>query len=113
MQSQFTQILFRLAWADGRVKPEEVDLIDQLLKEKGLALAQRLVLMDQGLSQPPAGMLADDAMSEAERLECMEALVKVCFIDQDAENREITLLGDLALRWGVSAQQLEQLRSRL
>ena len=112
MQTQLAQMLFRLAWADGVVKPAEVDLIADLLKQKGLGLAQRLALMDQGLSHPPGSVAMEASMSEHERLQCMEALVKVCFADGHPQPAELTLLGDLALRWGISANQLEQLRRK-
>lgn len=112
MQPQLAQMLFRLAWADGQVKPCEVDLISQLLQQRGVALAQRLAWMDQGLSQPPASVSMDAPMSEHERLECMEALVKLCFADGSAQPGEMSLLGDLAVRWGISANQLELLRRK-
>ena len=51
-------------------------------------------------------------MSEHERLQCMEALVKVCFADGHPQPAELTLLGDLAVRWGISANQLELLRQK-
>ncbi len=112
MQSQLAQLLFRLAWADGQVKPCEVELISSLLQQRGVALAQRLAWMDQGLSQPPTSISMEAPMSEQQRLECMEALVKLCFADGQAQGPETVLLGDLALRWGVTADQLELLRRK-
>ncbi|MBN9414248.1 MAG: TerB family tellurite resistance protein [Candidatus Eremiobacteraeota bacterium] len=112
MQTQLAQMLFRLAWADGVVKQSEVDLIADLLTQKGIGLAQRLALMDQGLSHPPGSVSLEAPMSEHERLQCMDALVKVCFADGHPQPAELTLLGDLALRWGISANQLEQLRRK-
>jgi uncharacterized tellurite resistance protein B-like protein len=112
MGMQLAQMLFRLAWADGVIKASEVDLISNLLAQKGVGLAQRLAWMDQGLSEPPVGVALEAPMSEHERLQCMEALVKVCFADGHPQAAELTLLGDLALRWGISANQLEQLRRK-
>lgn len=112
MQTQLAQMLFRLAWADGVVKASEVDLIADLLEQKGVGLAQRLAWMDQGLSQPPASVSMDAPMSEHERMQCMEALVKVCFADGHPQPAELNLLGDLAVRWGISANQLELLRRK-
>lgn len=112
MQSQLAQMLFRLAWADGQVKASEVDMIAELLEKRGVGLAQRLAWMDQGLSQPPNSVSMDAVMSEHERLECMGALVQLCFVDGQSQPAELSLLGDLALRWGISANQLEMLRQR-
>lgn len=112
MQSQVAQMLFRLAWADGQIKQSEVDLIAELLEQRGVGLAQRLAWMDQGLSAPPTSVSMDAPMSEHDRLECMEALVKVCFADSHPQASELALLGDLAVRWGISANQLEQLRRK-
>ncbi len=112
MQTQLAQMLFRLAWADGVVKPSEVDLIGDLLEQKGVGLAQRLAWMDHGLSQPPSSVSMDAPMSEHDRLQCMEALVKVCFADGQPQPAELSLLGDLAVRWGISANQLELLRRK-
>ena len=112
MQAQMAQMLFRLAWADGQIKQSEVDLIAQLLEQRGVGLAQRLAWMDQGLSVAPSSVSLDAPMSEHDRLECMEALVKVCFADGHPQASELALLGDLAVRWGISANQLEQLRRK-
>lgn len=112
MQTQLAQMLFRLAWADGVVKPSEVDLIADLLEQKGIGLAQRLAWMDQGLSHPPSSVSMDAPMSEHDRLQCMEALVKVCFADGHPQPAELSLLGDLAVRWGISANQLELMRRK-
>ncbi|MBS2035587.1 TerB family tellurite resistance protein [bacterium] len=112
MQSQVAQMLFRLAWADGQVKASEVDIIADLLEKRGVGLAQRLAWMDQGLSQPPSSISMEAVMSEHERLECMEALVKLCFADGQSQPAELSLLGDLAVRWGISANQLEMLRRK-
>lgn len=112
MQSHMAQMLFRLAWADGQIKQSEVDLISELLEQRGAGLAQRLAWMDGGLSAPPTGVAMDAPMSEHDRLECMDALVKVCFADSHPQASELALLGDLAVRWGISANQLEQLRRK-
>ena len=112
MVSEMAQLMFRLAWADGQVKPAEVDLIASLLEKRGVQLAQRLAWMDEGLSQPPTTSTPPDSMTEQARLESMEGLIGLCFADGESHVEELNVLADLALRWGVSAAQLEELRRR-
>ncbi len=108
------QLLFRMAWADGEVKQVEVDLIANLLKNLGLPLCQRLPLMDGLMARPaqptrPLTVRYDEPL-ELSRATLMELLVRVCFADMEAGPNEIALLGELALRWGISAEQLDQFR---
>lgn len=112
MQSEMAQIMFRLAWADGQVKQAEVDLIARLLEKQGVPLARRLAWMDEGLSQPPTASASADPMTQPERIDAMEGLIRLCFADGQAHDQELKLLGDLALRWGLNAEQLEELRKQ-
>lgn len=113
MHEDFPSILFRLAWADGQVKQAEVDLIGALLEKQGLPLSRRLTLMDQGLSAPPAETAFQAPSGDLDREAAMEALVRLCFADGQPQPGELKILGDLALRWGVSADQLDRMRAQV
>lgn len=102
-------LLFQMAWADGEVQSAEVDVISSLLEQLGMPLAQRLALMDQALSQPPPadlGLGGGDAAHPA----VMQLLVRVCFADRQVSPPELAILAELADRWGITAEQLEQFR---
>ncbi len=109
------QLLFQMAWADGQVQQNEIDLISNLLKSLGLPLSERLPLMDGHLARPSQtggkGLAeSSQASLSLSRPTLMELLVRVCFADMQAGTNEIALLGELAVRWGISANQLEQFR---
>ncbi len=110
MNKDWTAPLFRLAWANGKVEQLEVDMLSFLMQEAGIPLGQRLALLDAGLSQPPKESPGADQLGPSERVQTMRALVQLCFADHHPHPKELELLGDLAMRWGISAEQLDHLR---
>lgn len=109
------QSLFYLAWADGSVDSAEVQLISSLLEKLGLPLAQRLVMMDEAFDRrPEAPPEFDQALTAQDaRASHLEMLVELCFADGQAHQEEIRILGDLAIRWGIGVDQLEEIRKRV
>lgn len=111
LQAETARCLFRLAWADGHVNQNEVDVISGLLERLGLSLIERLSAMDAGLGQLHEDRPLETTLTRPEdRLQAMEMLIRTCFADGSAHPKEVSLLGDLALRWGISADELERLR---
>lgn len=108
------QLLLQMAWADGQVQQAEIALIDTLLRNLGLPLSERLPLLDESICPiyptdtplEPTGI----GSQNLSRPTLMELLVRVCFADMQAGDGELALLTELALRWGISAEQLEQFR---
>jgi uncharacterized tellurite resistance protein B-like protein len=113
LQAETARCLFRLAWADGHVNQHEVDIISGLLERLGLSLVERLAAMDAGLSAPQGAALEVALARREDRLQAMEMLVHTCFADGVAHPEEVHLLGDLAVRWGIGADELEQLRVKV
>ena len=105
---EIAQLLFQLAWADGQVQSREVEMISSLLEQLGMPLGQRLALMDEALTQPPPPTPLPERSQQAAL--AMQCLVRLCFADHQAHPEELALLAQLAARWGISADQLEQYR---
>ena len=101
-----------MAWADGRVDGREVELISSLLEQMGMPLAQRVAMMDEALDhRPEAPPDLDSSLQDGEaRIHVLQAMVSLCFADQQPHPEELRILGDLAIRWGVSADQLDAMR---
>lgn len=108
---EIADALYQLAWADGEVNQREVDVISALLERLGLPLVERLASMDRALSQPP-GLSAGGVELEcaAQRERAMQSLVTLCFADGNLHPEELRLIGDLALAWGIRAEQLDAMR---
>ena len=113
-QLEVAKGLFQLAWADGQVQEQEVHLIAGLLQRMGVSMAERLALMDEALSLPYSALPDLDSVlpNRESRLSVMTQLVSVCFADGAAHPGEIEILGTLAVRWGVTADELEELRRK-
>ena len=114
VQLEVAKGLFQLAWADGSVQEQEVHLIAGLLQRMGVSMAERLAMMDEALSLPFSALPDLDAVlpNRESRMAVMNQLVSVCFADGAAHPGEIEILGNLALRWGVTAEELEELRRK-
>lgn len=86
-----------------------------MLERLGMPMVQRLVAMDHALAEPPkqAEDLGAALPDSPRRLQAMEMLVQLCFADQQAHPEELRILGDLAVRWGISADQLEAIRLKV
>ncbi len=103
-----------MAWADGHVDGREVELISKLLEQMGMPLAQRVAMMDEAMDhRPEAPPDLDSSLDDAEaRSNVLQAMVSLCFADQKPHPEELKILGDLAIRWGISADQLESMRQK-
>ncbi|MBX3467921.1 MAG: TerB family tellurite resistance protein [Planctomycetes bacterium] len=101
-------VLVALAWADGKVTPEERRLIEHHVTLAGLppATARRLLA---GLDRP-----ADESALELEPLEpgprrfILEQAILISLVDDDLDQAEQALLERLAARLGASPLELEQ-----
>lgn len=113
-QAEIVKCLFKMAWADGEASDEEVEVLSRLMGRLGIPLAERLVVMDGGLSDPvqEADNLDQILGDKDSRLQAMEMLLTVCFSDQNLAQQEVAYIQDLALRLGISAPELETLRQR-
>ena len=113
-QLEVAKGLFRLAWADGVVQPQEVEVVARLLERMGVGLAERLALMDEALSLPYAHLPDLDSVlpNRESRLAVMSQLVSLCFADGVAQPQEMQIVGALAMHWGIGADELEALRLR-
>jgi uncharacterized tellurite resistance protein B-like protein len=111
-QNEIARSLFQLAWADGEIDPREVVVISGLLERMGVPMVERLAAMDQALAENTGARhaLVDLIQDRQERMTVLGMLVQVCFADQQTHPEEVRILGELAMQWGVSAQDLEQLR---
>ena len=113
-QLEVAKGLFRLAWADGVVQPQEVEVVARLLERMGVGLAERLALMDEALSLPYANLPDLDSVlpNRESRLAVMSQLASLCFADGVAQPQELQIVGALAMHWGIGADELEALRLR-
>lgn len=113
--SEIARSLFQLAWADGHVNAREVEVISAMLERLGVPMVERLVAMDHALAEPPKQ--AEDlltALPDAKsRQDAMEMLVGLCFADGQTHPEELRILGDLAVRWGIGADDLEAIRRKV
>jgi sulfite reductase beta subunit-like hemoprotein len=77
-----------------------------------MPMVERLVAMDHALAEPPKQ--AEDLLTAlpdaASRQDAMEMLVRVCFADGETHAEELRILGDLAVRWGIGADDLDRIR---
>ena len=115
IQTEIAKSLFQLAWADGEVQQREVDVISAILERYGVPMAERLAAMDEALSDPNLEPPDLDAIlgNHQSRLAVMERLVAVSFADGLPHPEEMKILAELAIRWGVSADELEMLRQKV
>lgn len=111
---EVARVLFQLAWADGEIQDSEVHAISLLLERIGIPLAERVATMDRGLSEPGAeAPPCENTLQDRElRRHVLGMLIELAFADQTTHPDEIRMLGDLAVRWGFSAEELEELRVR-
>ena len=111
-RNEVARVLFQLAWADGEVQQSEVQAIAHLLEGIGIPLAERLAVIDEGLSQPVApGALCDQTLDDREvRRYVLAMLIKLVFADEKTHPEELRMLAQVAMRWGFSAEELEALR---
>lgn len=113
-QAEMVKALLKMAWADGEASEEEVEVLSRLMVRLGLPLAERVTVLDGGLSAP---IEEKDHLEQAlpdrdSRLQAMEMLLTVCFSDETLAPQEISYIQDLAGRLGISAPELETLRQR-
>jgi uncharacterized tellurite resistance protein B-like protein len=113
-QTELVKSLFKMAWADGHVTEQEVDVLSDILDRLGLPLAEKLAVMDFGLSEPRLGEdRIDDVLTDHDsRLQALEHLITVCFCDLNLDPAELRLIEELSLRWGITAGELERLRQK-
>ena len=111
-QTELVKSLFKMVWADGQATDEEVDVLSRLLDRVGLKWAEKLAVMDTRLSEPQLdpGRLDEVLHDRESRLEALELLITVGFSDQQLPPAELHIIEELALRWGITAAELEQLR---
>lgn len=112
-QKEMLRALAQLAWADGSVSTAETDLIADFAEKLGVSLVERIAEMDSGLSQPPDPTPVDlEAVlpDHESRLEAMQMLVCLCFADGQLDPGEMSYLGDIAVKLGIGAQELDAMR---
>lgn len=113
-QAEIVKCLFKMAWADGEATEDEVEVLSRLMGRLGIPLAERIIVMDGGLSEPVADAdHLEQALKDKEsRLHAMEMLLSVCFTDENLAPQEIAYIQDLAARLDITAPELEALRQR-
>ena len=100
-----------MAWVDGTVDVREVEVIAALLERAGVPVVERLAMMDRELSHPPSDARFPAELDDpAARRSALQNLVQLCFADGQTHPEELRLIGDLALSWGVSADELDSMR---
>lgn len=93
--------LVAVAWADGKITPDEQELLGALTESAGLSLGEQASL--QAFACEPR-TLADapvERLDEAARRDVLERAVMLSLIDGDAHPDEKRIIADLAGRLGL------------
>ncbi len=112
-QKNILGALIQMAWADGKITPEETQMISSFADRLGISLVDRISELASGLSQRREEQeieLEKVLPDHASRLEAMQMLVSLSFADGSLDSGEMDYLGRLALRLGIQAHELEQMR---
>ncbi|MGE0495883.1 MAG: DUF533 domain-containing protein [Vulcanimicrobiota bacterium] len=115
-QRQILRALINMAWADGEVVPEESSMIARFADELGVSLIDKIQSLDAGLSGSGQQIEADLESvlpDHASRLEAIEMLVSLSFADGHLDDGEMKYLGTLAVKLGIGADELDQIRQRV
>lgn len=115
-QRQILRALINMAWADGEVVPEESSMIARFADELGVSLIDKIQSLDAGLSGQGQQIEADLESvlpDHASRLEAIEMLVSLSFADGRLDDNEMKYLGTLAVKLGIGADELDQIRQRV
>ena len=108
--------LIHMVWADNIVSPEEVEVLMSLLREFGFSLPEIICLLDEKLAEPPQDWspvkLEDWFESREDQKRALQALMKVCFSTGKIDPEQVGYIEGLVVRMGLSAQELQELRSQ-
>lgn len=102
------QVLTALAWADGKVTPQERRLIEHHVHLAALPprTARRLLQALEGDAAPPELQL--EPLAPAARRFVLEQAILLSLVDDELDATEEALLESVAARLGASALELEQ-----
>ena len=108
--------LFHMAWDDGIVSPEEVEVLAMILRRLGFSLPEVISILDTNLAEPPKDQepvpLEKLFASREEQKSALQALMMVCFSTGSIAPGQVGYIEGLVRRMGLSAQELEALRKR-
>lgn len=112
---EIVKALVEMAWADGNVSPEESSLLIQCLKEAG-ANPNDVDDLTSLLSRPSDNATAPSnidasSLDEDKRMGVMRALLIMSFMDGHVSFSEYTQIERMQQVLGISAEQLEVLRT--
>jgi uncharacterized membrane protein YebE (DUF533 family) len=113
---EIVKALVEMAWADGQVSPEESALLIKCLQEAGAAEQDveeltRLLAQPGGENVVSAANIDVASLDEEKRLGVMRALMIMSFMDGHVSFAEYARIEQMQAKLGISAEQLEVLRS--
>ncbi len=111
-KARLIEVLVALAWADGRIAPEERRLIGHQIELAGLdrKTAQALLARLDRAPAPgdPLASLEGATWDPHSRRFVLEQAVLLSLVDDDQAEEEVALVSDLAQRLGAAPGELDQ-----
>jgi len=111
-QKTMVKSLVAVAWADGKMRSEETEVIEAVLSAFEASEAEAAEIRDYARTPKTLDDVPITDLSESDRDALLQHAVIITFIDGSQEDSEKTFLVDLANRLGMPADRRDALLSQ-